>query len=248
MSPVRVAWVTGASSGIGRALVLRLAREGWSIAASARRTSLLDELVRAAPPGSVATYPLDVTDGVAVSAAAGRIAAELGPITVAIFNAGVARSKAGEVEFENFALHADVNYLGVVRCIAAVLPAMQVRGSGSIVIVSSLAGYRGLPGMAPYAASKAALISLAESLQCDFAGSGVRFHVVTPGFVRTPMTAGARGPLPFLVSADEAAAAILRGLRRGRFRIAFPWPMALLSRVQRLVPDRLYFRLLRRRG
>lgn len=205
--------------------------------------------MRAAPAGCVSVYPLDVSDTAAVTAAAQRIEHEMGPVTLAIFNAGIGRSKPAEVDVDNYALHVDVNYLGVVRGVAAVLPAMRRRRSGRIVVVSSLAGYRGLPAVAPYAASKAALNSFAESLQCEFARDGIRVSLVTPGFVATPMTADARFPRPFMISADKAAAAILRGIRRGRFRIAFPWPMVVLSRLQRLLPYPLYFRLiaLRRR-
>lgn len=247
MTRARVAWITGASSGIGRALALALAREGWRVAVSARRTTLLAELERAGAPGDIRSYPADVTEGKAMEQTADRIEHELGPIQLAILNAGIGRSKAGEVDPDNYRLHMRVNYLGVVNGIAAVLPFMRARREGRIVLVSSLAGYRGLPGMAPYAASKAALNNLAESLECEISRDGIHMSLVTPGFVATEMTQHADRPLPFLISVDRAAAAILRGVKRGRFRIAFPWQMLVLSRFQRMIPDRIYFKLLARR-
>lgn len=244
MTEAGVVWITGGGSGIGRALAVALAARGWQVAISGRRAEALAETVHGAATGRVFAYSLDVTDTKAVSETVGRIERNLGPITLAILNAGIGRSKSGVVEVDNYALHMDVNYLGVVRGVAALLPGMRARRRGHIVVVSSLAGYRGLPGVAPYAASKAALNSLAEALQCEFARDGIRVSLVTPGFVATPMTADTRFPRPFMISADKAAAAILRGIRRKRFRIAFPWQMIVLSRLQRLLPDVLYFRLM----
>jgi short-subunit dehydrogenase len=151
-------------------------------------------------------------------------------------------------EFSSATLRAllDINVMGTAHGLEAVLPRLIARKSGRVVIVASMAGYRGLPTAAAYGASKAALINMAEALRPELAMQGVILQVVNPGFVKTPMTAQNRFPMPFLVTAEQAAAAILRGLRSDRFEITFPARFAFLMKLVRLIPDRIYFYFTRR--
>jgi short-subunit dehydrogenase len=140
----------------------------------------------------------------------------------------------------------DINVMGVAHGLEAVLPRLIARRSGRVAIVASLAGYRGLPTAAAYGASKAALINMAEGLRPELAVHGVTLQLINPGFVKTPMTDQNRFPMPFLVSADQAAAAILRGMQSNRFEITFPFLFAWLMKLVRIIPDRIYFYVTRR--
>jgi NAD(P)-dependent dehydrogenase (short-subunit alcohol dehydrogenase family) len=239
-----LAWITGASSGIGRALALRLARAGVTVAASARSAEALADLARAEP--RIKPYPLDVTDAAASAANVARIEAELGAIDLAILNAGIGkRASARRFDPAQVAATFGVNVLGATNPLGVLLPAMVARGRGHVAFVASVAGYRGLPGGAGgYGPSKAALINLAEALHPDLARYGVAVSVINPGYVETPMTAG-NTSMPFVVPADEAARRIIAGLSRRRFEIAFPWPMVLGLKAGRLLPYPVYFALLR---
>ena len=243
----RTAWITGASSGIGRALALRLAASGVTVAASARNTTALADLARDAP--AIHAFPLDVTDHAAVHATARDIARQIGAIDLAVFNAGIGR-RMGLADFD--AAEAGrtmaVNYQGLVNGVEAVLPTMLANRSGHIALMASLAGYRGLPRAASYTPSKAAAIALAESLAPELDGTGVRISLINPGFVATAMTERASHPLPFLIEPDEAARRIVAGLERGRFNIAFPRRMAALMTLGRLLPAPVYFALLKAAG
>ncbi|HXF54584.1 MAG TPA: SDR family NAD(P)-dependent oxidoreductase [Hyphomicrobiaceae bacterium] len=240
------AWITGASSGIGRALALELARRGVSIAASSRSPAKLDALAAECP--AVTVFPLDVTDRAAMRTAVAAIERRLGAIDLAIFSAGVWRS-VGASAFDAARIEAamHINYLGVVNGIEAALPSMLARGSGQLALISSLAGYRGFPRAAAYAPTKAALISLAECLKPELDRKGVAISVVNPGFVATPMNADSKGPMPFIISAEDAAHRIVAGLERGSFEIAFPWRMVLLAKFFRILPYPWFFWHLRRR-
>ena len=233
------AWVTGASSGIGRALVLALARRGVKVAASARRLPELQEL--AAATSNVAPFAVDVTDLDQVRATAADIAARLGPIDLAVFNAGVGQ-RMGAHDFDPVlaAQAMNVNYIGLVNGIAAVKDDMLRRGRGQIALMSSLAGYRGLPGSAAYCPTKAAAISLAESLEPELDAAGVSITVINPGYVDTPMTAKPGRRLPFVITPEDAADRIIAGLDRDKFEIVFPWQMAVLGKLARVLPYRAY--------
>lgn len=235
-----VAWITGASIGIGREMALLLARSGVKVAASARSVDELNAL--ASSQSGILAVPLDVTDPEAAAAAAERIASQLGPIDLAIFNAGVWQPM-GARNFDpgKCATSMSVNYQGVCNGLAAVMPAMIARQSGQIALVSSVAGYRGLPKAIAYAPSKAAVISLAETLAPDLARYGVTVSVVNPGFVETPMTAVNDFPMPFIIKADDAASRIIRGLAKKKFEVAFPWQLAALMKVLRILPYRVFF-------
>jgi short-subunit dehydrogenase len=242
----KMAWITGASSGIGRALALRLARDGWTIAASARGSEALDVLAREAA-GQIHAFPLDVTDRAAVVTTFLDIEAALGPVSLAVFGAGtyyretVASFDAGKIgEMVN------LNILGTANCLETVMRAMVARGSGHIGVMSSVAGYVGLPGAAGYGATKAALINMCEALYPELAAKGVRLSLVNPGFVDTPLTRKNDFAMPFIISAEEAADYIARGLAARRFEIVFPWKMALVFKLLRALPARLRFLLTRR--
>ena len=240
----KVVWVTGASSGIGREIALRLAASGVTVAASARSVDKLAELASASP--SIKVYPLDVVDLEATKVVAAEIERDLGPIDLAILNAGVwnfmgATTYDAQVVNQSLA----VNYTGVTNALAPLLPAMIARKSGHIAIVSSVAGYRGLPIAVAYAPTKAALINLAESLYPELADLGVKVSVINPGFVESPMTKDNKFPMPFIISTEEAVDTIIKGLIKGRFEIVFPWRMKWLATICRMLPNSWYFAFVR---
>jgi NAD(P)-dependent dehydrogenase (short-subunit alcohol dehydrogenase family) len=243
----RSVWITGASSGIGRALALELARGGSRVAVSARRGDELDRLAAEAAPGRIAPYPVDVSDGAALVRVAAAIEAEMGPLDLAVFNAGTHEPVAVEAfDPAPFRRLMEINYMGAVYGIAAVLPFFLARRAGQIAVVSSVAGYRGLPQAAAYGPTKAALINLCEALKLDLDRHGVRICVVNPGFVRTPLTDRNPFPMPFLMAADDAARRIVAGLDKGAFEITFPRRFTVLVKLARMLPYGLYFRLVRR--
>lgn len=240
------AWITGASSGIGRALAERLARAGWTVAISARRAAELDA-VAAGNPTRLRPYPLDVTDAEAVRRTVARIEAEEGAIALAVLNAGSHQPMSAHAfDVDGFRRLIDLNLMGVVDCLAALLPRMRKRGQGQIAIVGSIAGYRGLPTAAAYAASKAALIAMAEALRPEVERDGTLLQIVNPGFVRTPLTDRNRFRMPFLMTVEDAAAAFQRGLATRRFEIVFPRRLAWAMKVLRALPYVLALPLMRR--
>jgi short-subunit dehydrogenase len=230
-------WLTGASSGIGAALAAELTSRGARVAISARREDRLEEVSK----GSMLVVPLDVTDHDAVQAAAGRVRDEYGDIDIAILNAGAwTQTKVGKWDADAFRTQVEVNLLGANSCLAALLPRMLEQGKGKIVIVTSVAGYRGVPGAEAYGATKAALLNLAESLRADLAPSGVVVQWVSPGFVRTELTGDNTFTMPFLIEADQAARSIADGLGTSRPEIVFPLPMAASMKLLELMPYRLW--------
>jgi short-subunit dehydrogenase len=243
-----IAWITGASSGIGRELALTLIDKGWHVVATARNAQRLDRLAALPQTGGELT-PLaaDVTDAGAMARVAARIESELGPLQLAVFNAGDYEPMAvGELDVALIRRLMEVNYLGVVHGVAAVLPAMQARGGGEILINASVAGYRGLPYAAPYGASKAALIAFAESLRTELQDSGVALRVINPGFVKTPLTAKNRFTMPMLITPQQAAAAIAGAVGGKGFEITFPKRFTYILKLLRMLPYALYFPLIRR--
>lgn len=242
-------WIVGASTGIGRALAVALLTRGDRVVVSARSRERLLEIAAEAGVGAEActVVPCDVTDARSVADAFQTATAALGKIDVAILNAGTyTPASDADISVESYGQVFDVNVLGVVRLLEHLVPAMRAGGGGHIAMTSSLTGYIGLPHAAAYSATKAALISMAESLHSELAPSGIRVTVINPGFVDTPLTERNDFPMPFLISPEAAAGAIVRGLDAGRFEIRFPWQMALVMRFLRLLPYGLYFRLARR--
>jgi short-subunit dehydrogenase len=238
-------WVVGASSGIGAEVAREMVRRGARVAISARRRSELEEVAS----GGMLVVPLDVTDHVAVQAAAQRVSRELGGIDLLVAAAGYwQQTTPGELDLDLFTRHVQVNLMGMAASISAVLPDMRARGKGTVVGVASVAGYRGIPGAEAYGATKAAQINLLEALRAGLRGSGVRVQTVCPGFVETPMTESNQFPMPFMIPADRAARTIVEGIETGKAEIIFPWRMALLMKVARLLPVRLWTLLAEPRG
>jgi short-subunit dehydrogenase len=242
----RVALVTGASTGLGRALTLALAREGYSLALLARRADLLEELAAkvAAAGGKAGVYPCDVAVREQVLEAIRRCRAELGPVDLLIANAGISINTRVEA-FDVGAIEKviRVNLLGAIYPVEGVLPEMLRRGRGHLVAVSSIAGFGGLRLSAAYSASKAGMINFFESLRLDLRGSGVSVTVICPGFVKTPMTAHNRHPMPFLMELDDAVERMMTAIRRPRPFLAFPWPLAAIAWCARILPRPVYDRI-----
>jgi NAD(P)-dependent dehydrogenase (short-subunit alcohol dehydrogenase family) len=236
----KVIWITGASSGIGRELALKLAAAGAIVAVSARSAQKIAELEALNP--NIKPYPLDVTDLAACKATAAAIERDLGPIDLAIMNAGVwIPMDVTTYDPAGIAEGMAVNFTGIINALAPLIPAMIARKSGHIALVSSVAGYRGLPMAIAYAPTKAAVISLAETLYLDLRDRGVTVTVINPGFVDTPMTKVNTFPMPFMITAEDAANRIIRGLAAGAYEIVFPLRMKLLAKFTRLMPNWAFF-------
>ncbi len=245
--PRKTAWVTGAGKGIGRALVLRLVRDGWTVAASARTSCDLQDLAAQVPDGAVRVFPLDVTDPDATDSTLREIEGLLGPIELAVLNAGTyVPTGVAPFRADAFRVQFDVNVMGTVNSLAYLIPQMIGRGRGRIAVMASVAGYRGLPSASAYGATKAALINMCEALKSELEPRGIGVSVICPGFVRTPLTDRNTFPMPFLISAEEAAEYIVRGLSSGRFEIAFPPLFAAIMKALRILPDSLFFSVARR--
>jgi NADP-dependent 3-hydroxy acid dehydrogenase YdfG len=248
-SPLRGAriWLTGASSGIGEALVPELVARGARVAISARRGEALAAIAARAPGGEVVALPVDVTDRSAVAEAAARLESLWGGIDLAIFNAGTHQPVSGTaLDPDDFVRLMQVNYLSVIYGMHAVLPGMLTRGRGHIAGVASLAGYRALPTAAAYGASKAALILALDALRFDLAPRGIDVTVINPGFVRTPLTDRNTFHMPMRIDADAAARLIARGLERRAREIHFPARFSWLMKTLRVLPYPVYQALVAR--
>lgn len=242
-----VLWITGASGGIGAALAVEALRRGAVVHGTARSREALEQQER--DHAGFHAAPGDATDLDEMHEVADRIRAEHGRIDLAVFNAGTwERTGAADFSAAAFRRTVEVNLMGMVHGIEAVLPAMLERGSGTIAGVASVAGYRGLPRAAAYGATKAAQINLLESLRIDAGRQGVDVVTVNPGFVDTDMTAENRFPMPFMVSAERAGRDICDGLERGRHEIVFPRRMAVAMKAMRLLPVGAHAALWRRTG
>lgn len=244
-----VVWCTGAGKGIGRAVALRYAAAGWTVAASARSTVDLDSLSTESEhlDGTVLPFPVDVTDANAVADAVTAIEERCGPIDLAVLNAGTHHpTPATEFAVEPARMLVETNLMGTIHGLASVMPNMIARRRGHIAVVASAAGYVGLPTAAAYGATKAALINLCESLKPELDGLGVRLSLINPGFVRTPLTDRNPFPMPFRIEPDVAAERMYRGIERGHFEITFPRRFTWGLKVLRLLPYPLLFALTRR--
>lgn len=246
---IRRAWITGAGKGIGREVALLLARQGWTVAVSARTEADLVALAGEAASfgGRLLAFPLDVTDEAAVAATVARIENEMGPLDLALLNAGThIPVTAADFQVSAFRKLVDTNLMGAVHGLAALLPRFIGRRGGQIAVVASVAGFRGLPTSAAYGATKAALINMCEALKPELDGAGVDLRLICPGFVETPLTAKNTFPMPFLIPAERAAQEIVSGLAGSRFRIVFPKRMAFAMAILEMLPNWLFFRLTRR--
>jgi short-subunit dehydrogenase len=237
----RKVWVVGASSGIGAALAHELVARGAQVAISARRVEQLEDV----SSGTMSVVPADVTDRASLDAAHERVRTVLGGLDIAVFNAGFwQQMDAAAWDRDLFARHVEVNLLGLNNGLGAVLPDMVARGSGHVVAVASVAGYRGIAGAEAYGATKAAQINLLEALRAGLSRRGISVTTVCPGFVRTELTARNSFPMPFMIEPEQAAVSICDGLERGQMEIVFPAPMALLMKAARLLPVRLWNRVI----
>lgn len=239
---VRV-WIIGASSGIGAAVGQSLLARGARVALSARSRPQLERAAALHGDDGLA-LPLDVTDAAAVGPALRRLVAAWGGIDFVLLCAGSHQpARAWEFDADAARRLVDVNLNGVLNCLPAVVQQLLRQQSGGIAIVSSVAGYGGLPTSLVYGATKAALINLTETLYLDLAPRGIGVYLINPGFVKTPLTDRNTFRMPALISADEAAAEILAGLARGRFEIHFPRRFTRWLKLLRLLPYRWYFAL-----
>ncbi|RDJ21268.1 SDR family NAD(P)-dependent oxidoreductase [Bosea caraganae] len=244
-----VAWITGASSGIGEAVALELAERGWTVAITARRLDLLEVIADSAAdlPGRIVAHAGDVTDAAAMRALVEGIESVHGPIALAFLNAGIApKSKTEPLDLAALEAAVDINLLGAARGLAAVLERMKQRGRGHIVVNASVAGYGGLPGAVAYGTSKAGAIYLCESLKPGCEKFGIRVQVLNLGFIDTPMTQKHEYLMPFLMPVEEAARRAVDGFERGGFEIAVPRRMAWGLKLLNLLPYPLYFRAVTR--
>ena len=242
-------WITGASTGIGRALALRFAEAGSTVAVSARTTAALDELRNEAAglPGRIVPLPLDVTDGAAVADAYRRLSTEEGIPDLCVMNAGTHKPFDGKApNAADFERLLDLNVMGTVRILEAVVPDMVARGAGRLAIVASVAGYRGLRSAAAYGASKAALINMAEALRIELTETGIVVQLVNPGFVETPLTDRNDYPMPFLMPVEAAVERFFQGLHTARFEITFPKRFTWILKALRLLPNAVYLPLITR--
>jgi len=248
----RRVWIVGASSGIGRATAQALLSQGAHLVLSARTESALKEFQAlhgneaVATGGSIQVVALDVTDGTGVGAAARAVVAG-GPVDLVLYCAGHYRAqRATALDLPDMLQHLDVNYAGALRVLDAVLPPMLARGAGHISLVSSVAGFRGLPRSLAYGPTKAALNNLAESLYLDLHPLGIDVSIINPGFVQTPLTQQNDFPMPALLTPEQAAQHIVRGWARGRFEMHFPRRFTAALRLLGSLPSSLQLAIGRR--
>jgi NAD(P)-dependent dehydrogenase (short-subunit alcohol dehydrogenase family) len=238
------AWVVGASSGIGRALALELLALGATVFMSGRNAQALGTL--ATQHAGAIALPLDVVDRMQVQGAAQQVIAQ-GPLDLMVYCAGHYRAmRAAEFDLGEMLRHQQVNYVGVLHVLDGLLPALLRQAQGHVSLVSSVAGYRGLPMSLAYGPTKAALINLAETLYMDLHPAGVGVSLINPGFVETPMTAQNAFHMPALMTPEDAAREILRGWKRGSFEIHFPRRFSLVMKSLSLLPFGAYQALVRR--
>ena len=234
-------WITGASTGIGKALAIKFANNGWNVAASARREELLKDLNNTYK--NIHPYPLDVTRIDNCKSTAESIIKDLGQIDICVFGTGMHDPKSEKkFNLEKIREIMEVNYFGTINSINSIYEYFSEKKNGHISIISSVAGYRGLPAAGAYCASKSALISFAESLYFDMIRKNVRVSVICPGFIKTPMTDQNDFPMPMLKSAEYAADKIYLGImKKNGFEIHFPKTFTFLMKIIQILPNWLYF-------
>ncbi len=232
-------WITGASSGIGKSVAEKFANEGWKVAVSARRKELLDELAK---NPNIVSFPLDVTNRNQINEVFKNIIDNFGDLDICLFSSGTYEPKDEQnIDPDKIKNVINVNFLGVIDCVKSVERYFKDKKSGHISIVSSIAGYRGLPNSSGYGPSKAALTNFSESIYFDFKKFGVRVSVVSPGFIKTPLTDKNEFPMPFLKTPEYAAEKIFNGLvKSSAFEIHFPKGLTLTLKFLRVLPYRLY--------
>tara|TARA_A100001011_G_C14153359_1_gene774997 strand:+ start:229 stop:981 length:753 start_codon:yes stop_codon:yes gene_type:complete len=236
-------WITGASSGIGRALAEKFAFEGWKVAVSARRKNILDDM---ASNKNISPYQLDVTKEDQTNDVFNKIINDFGSLDLCVFSSGTYDPKLEqEINIKQNKFVMETNFFGVLYCIKSVEKYFKDKRDGHISIVSSIAAYRGLPNSSGYGPSKAALTNLAESLYFDFKKYNVRISLVSPGFIKTPLTDKNDFPMPFIKSPEFAAEKMFNGLTKKKsFEIHFPKALTLILKFLRVLPYKLYLFLI----
>lgn len=237
----KTAWIIGGGSGIGAAVAKLLAAEGWRVAISGRRVEKLAAVAADSP--AIVPYPLDVTDAAAVTETIGRIAGDFRRIELTVFAAAAWQPmKVGDYDLEKFGKVVDTNLMGVVRLANPLIAQLERQGGGQFAVIASVAGYFGLPRAAAYNATKAALISLLETMRTELAPKKILVRMIAPGFVKSELTDKNDFPMPFLMETDDAARRIVDGLTRSdRFEIAFPKRMVWLMKTIRWLPYPVFF-------
>ena len=232
-------WITGASSGIGRALAIKFAKENWKVAISARRKELLDQL---AQDENISSFALDVTDDSRVEEVFSEIQEKFGYLDLCIFCSGAYNPKLEqEINKKQIRKIMEVNFFGVLNCVKVVEDYFKNKKKGHISIVSSVAAYRGLPNSSGYGPSKAALTNLTESLYFDFKKYNVRISLISPGFIKTQLTDQNTFSMPFIKTSEFAANKIYNGLTKSNsFEIHFPKELTLILKILRVLPYRIY--------
>jgi short-subunit dehydrogenase len=243
MEDKKIIWITGASSGIGRALAIKFANEGWLVAASARRENLLQELNKINE--NIHSFPLDVTNIDQCKTVFKNIIDKFKNIEISIFSTGMHDPKSEkELNLEKIRKIMEVNYFGTMNSINSVYNYYNNKKHGQISIVSSVAGYRGLPAAGAYCASKSALTSFTESLHFEMKRKNVRVSLVSPGFIKTPMTDQNDFPMPMIKSPEFAAEKIYTGLvKKKGFEIHFPKAFTFIMKLLSILPSSIYFKI-----
>jgi short-subunit dehydrogenase len=236
-------WITGASSGIGKALAEKFAKENWKVAISARRENLLNEI---AQNENISSFPLDVTDDSKVKEVFSKIIEEFNSLDLCVFCSGAYDPKLEqEINKEQIRKIMNINFFGVLNCIKSVEEYFKNKKNGHISIVSSVAAYRGLPNSSGYGPSKAALTNLTESLYFDFKKYKVRISLISPGFIKTPLTDKNEFQMPFIKSPEFAADKMYNGLiKSSAFEINFPKELTTILKLLRIMPYRIYLFLI----
>ena len=242
----KVIWITGASSGIGRSLAIKFANEGWQVAASARRENLLKELNDEKP--NIHPFPLDVTNHEKCITVFNEVIKKLNNIEICVFCTGIHDPKSEKsLNLEKIKKIMEVNYFGTINSINSVYNYFKEKKSGHISMVSSVAGYRGLPAGGAYCASKSALTTYAESLYFDMKRFNVRVSVVHPGFIKTPMTDQNDFPMPMIKTSEFAANEMFKGLTKSNsFEIHFPKSFTFVMKILKIMPNWLYLKLVKK--
>lgn len=243
----KIVLLTGASSGIGEALALAIAKRGATLGLVARREELLKELAEKCEQngGKARHFAVDVTDAKAIADAAESLRREFGKIDILIANAGIGgnNSETRRLDADAVAKVININLLGATNAVAAVLPSMLENKSGQLVAVSSLAGFRGLPKSAAYSASKAGMTAFFESVRLDVQDKGVSVTIIQPGFIKTPLTSGRNNKMPFLMELEDSIPHFLGAIESRKKFAAFPWQLATLVRFGKILPAFLYDRI-----
>ncbi|MDC1155846.1 SDR family NAD(P)-dependent oxidoreductase [Candidatus Pelagibacter sp.] len=236
-------WITGGSTGIGKALAIKFSNKGWNVAISARRVELLNELSN--QHENITAFPLDVTNKIKCNEVFDQIINKYTNLDICFFSTGTwDPKKEKDIDVEQIEEVFKVNFFGTVNSIKAVEQFFKNQKSGIITIVSSIAGYRGLPNSTGYGPSKSALNNLAESLYFDFKRFNVRVCLVSPGFIKTPMTDKNDFKMPFLKTPEYAANKIYDGLiNKDNFEIHFPKVLTVMLKILSFLPSKIYFSL-----